>query len=107
MIFQQIRSATSIISYANKRFLIDPMLAPQGTYPAVPYTVSTGKGNPDCELPCPVENLFDIDAVIVTHMHFDHFDEVAAKLLHKHLHLLFQSDKDSSHNNGNNTRVVW
>ena len=96
MIFQQIRSATSIISYANKRFLIDPMLAPQGTYPAVPYTVSTGKGNPDCELPCPVENLFDIDAVIVTHMHFDHFDEVAAKLLPKHLPLFCQSDKDAA-----------
>lgn len=95
MIFKQIRSATSIITYADKRFLIDPMLAPQGTYPAIPYTVSTGKGNPDCELPCQIEDLLNVDAVIVTHLHFDHFDETAAKFLPKHLPLFSQSAEDA------------
>lgn len=33
MKFQQIRSATSIVHFGGKRFLIDPMLADQGTYP--------------------------------------------------------------------------
>ena len=79
MKFQQIRSATSIVTFAGKRFLIDPMLAEQGTYPSVPDTTSTGRGNPDCELPCPVQDLFNVDAVIVTHLHFDHFDEAAAR----------------------------
>ena len=32
MKFQQIRSATSIVTFANRRFLIDPMLSAQGTY---------------------------------------------------------------------------
>lgn len=31
-----IRNATQLITYAGKRFLIDPMLAPQGAYPGFP-----------------------------------------------------------------------
>ena len=81
MKFQQIRSATSIVHFGGKRFLIDPMLADQGTYPDVPETTSTGRVNPDCDLPCPINSLFDVDAVIVTHLHFDHFDAVAAEVL--------------------------
>ena len=79
MKFQQIRSATSIVTFANRRFLIDPMLSAQGTYPAVPDTTSTGRGNPDCDLPCPIQDLFNVDAVIVTHLHFDHFDKAAVR----------------------------
>lgn len=29
----QIRNATQIIQYAGKTFLIDPLLAPKGSYP--------------------------------------------------------------------------
>ncbi len=95
MKFHQIRSATSIVHFGGKRFLIDPMLADQGTYPAVPETTSTGRGNPDCDLPCQIENLFDVDAVIVTHLHFDHFDDVAAKVLPKTLTLFSQSEDEA------------
>jgi L-ascorbate metabolism protein UlaG (beta-lactamase superfamily) len=31
-----IRNATQLITYAGKRLLIDPMLAPQGAYPGFP-----------------------------------------------------------------------
>ena len=92
MKFQQIRSATSIVTFGNKRFLIDPMLSDQGTYPSLPDTTSTGRGNPDCPLPCPVQDLFEVDAIIVTHLHFDHFDEAAAKLLPKDLPIFVQSE---------------
>lgn len=85
MQFQQIRSATSIVTFGGKRFLIDPMLADQGAYPSIPNTSDTGRGNPDCPLPCPKETLFDVDAVIATHLHFDHFDEEAFQKLPKHL----------------------
>lgn len=95
MKFQQIRSATSIVTFAGKRFLIDPMLSEQGTYPSVPDTTSTGRGNPDCALPCAVEKLFDVDAVIVTHLHFDHFDEAAIQLLPKRLPLFSQSEEEA------------
>ena len=47
MKFQQIRSATSIVTFAGKRFLIDPMLAEQGAYPSVPDTTNTVKNMAD------------------------------------------------------------
>lgn len=96
MKFKQIRSATSIVTFGSKRFLIDPMLAQQGAYPEVPFTTSTGRGNPDCPLPCSVESLFEVDACIVTHLHFDHFDEVAIKGLPRALPLFCQSEDDAS-----------
>lgn len=95
MKFQQIRSATSIVTFGGVRFLIDPMLSAKGTYPSVPDTCSTGRGNPDCDLPCPVEELFDVDACIVTHLHFDHFDEEAAHLLPKTMPLFSQSQEEA------------
>lgn len=87
MHFQQIRSATALIEFAGVRFLVDPMLAPMGTYKEVPFTSSTGRGVPDCELPCVIEELFKVDAVIVTHLHFDHFDKKAREVLPKELPL--------------------
>lgn len=96
MKFQQIRSATSIITFGGVRFLIDPMLSPMGTYPSVPHTCSTGRGNPDSELPCPPEAILDVDAVIITHLHFDHFDEAAIKLLPKTLPLFSQSEEEAA-----------
>lgn len=97
MKFTQIRSATSIVEFGDKRFLIDPMLAKMGAYPDVPFTSTTGRGNPDCELPCPPEAVFrDADAVIVTHYHFDHFDEAAAKLLPKALPLFARCEEEAA-----------
>lgn len=37
----QIRNATQLITYAGKRFLIDPMLAPKGAYPGFPPIFAT------------------------------------------------------------------
>ena len=54
MQFQQIRSATSIVTFGGVRFLIDPMLAPANTYPVFPDTPVCAQGNPTIELPCPV-----------------------------------------------------
>lgn len=66
-----------------------------GTYPSVPETCDTGRGNPDCELPCKPEDLFDVDAVIATHLHFDHFDEAAIRLLPKSLPVFSQSEEEA------------
>ena len=85
MKFQQIRSALSIVEFAGVRFMIDPMLAPKNTYPVFPYTCVTGEGNPTTDLPVSLESLFDVDAVIVTHLHLDHFDDTAREVLPKSL----------------------
>lgn len=95
MLFQQIRSATSIVSFGGKRFLIDPMLAPANTYPIVPDAPVCGRGNPTIELPCRPEDLFDVDAYIVTHWHFDHFDEVAMRILPKDIPLFAKNEKEA------------
>lgn len=95
MKIQQIRNATMIITYANKRFLIDPFLADKGAYPAIPFSVMPEVANPMVELPVSLEDILDIDAVIVTHVHFDHFDEKAKEVLPKHLKLFAQSEKDA------------
>ena len=96
MKFQQIRSATSIVTFGGKRFLIDPMLGPANEYPAVPDAPVAGTGNPTYDLPCPVESVLDVDAVIATHLHFDHFDEVAMNVLPKALPLFCQSEEEAA-----------
>ena len=95
MKFQQICSALSVVEFAGVRFLIDPMLAPKNTYPTFPYTCVTGEGNPTTELPVPLESLFDVDAVIVTHLHLDHFDDTARGVLPKSLVLFAQSESEA------------
>lgn len=84
MNIKQIRNATIIVEYANKRFLIDPMLAEKGTYPPFPGSVKQDQNNPVVSLPIPVDDIIrGVDAVILTHLHLDHFDEAAQRLLPK------------------------
>lgn len=95
MKLQQIRSATVIIDYAGKRFLVDPMLSPKGTFPAFPGTANDHLFNPLVELPIPMEEIVDVDAVIVTHTHEDHWDETAARQIPKNKPLFAQNEQDA------------
>jgi L-ascorbate metabolism protein UlaG (beta-lactamase superfamily) len=79
---QHIRNATSLITINDKRILLDPMLSPKGTLPPVPFTRTLRK-NPLVDLPIHVNNLIDVDAILLTHTHFDHFDKTAKKILDK------------------------
>ncbi len=95
MKFLQVRGATSILVYGGLRFLIDPFFAPKGSLPAVPSPHNALR-NPLVGLPLPVEELIDVDAVIITHMHhFDHFDGYAAKALPKQLAVFAQDAKEA------------
>ena len=92
----QIRNATQLITYAGKRFLIDPMLAPKGTYPGFPGTARADIRNPMVELPVDVQTLLDADAVIVTHTHADHWDQYAVELIAKGKPIYVQNDSDAA-----------
>lgn len=95
MLFQQVRGATSIITFSGKRFLIDPFLAPKGALPPVPSPYND-LPNPLVDLPLPVSEILTVDGVIVTHMHhFDHFDDHAAKALPKSMPMFVQSEKEN------------
>lgn len=91
-----IRNATQLITYAGKRFLIDPMLAPKGAYPGFPGTARADIRNPMVELPVDVKTLLDVDAVIVTHTHDDHWDQAAIELIAKDKPVYVQNDSDAA-----------
>jgi L-ascorbate metabolism protein UlaG (beta-lactamase superfamily) len=96
MKFKQIRSATSIIEYAGKRFLIDPMLGEKESFPGIPETLNSDLANPRVDLPVSIEELTAVDAVIVTHTHPDHWDEAAINLLPKDILIFAQNEKDKN-----------
>lgn len=94
MNIRQIRNATMVLNYAGKKFLIDPFLANKGAYPPFSNTLNQDKYNPTVELTMPVETIIQVDAVIVTHLHLDHFDTVAKKVLPKDIKMIAQSERD-------------
>jgi L-ascorbate metabolism protein UlaG (beta-lactamase superfamily) len=91
----QVRNATLIVTFGGKRFLIDPMLAEQGAYPPFAGTPNDDKRNPTVGLPMPVSRIVDVDAVIVTHMHLDHWDEPAAKAIPPAMPIFAQNEQDA------------
>lgn len=79
---QHIRNATSLITMNGKRILVDPMLSDVGQLPPVPFT-RTLRRNPSVPLPVTLDTFDNIDAILLTHLHFDHFDKTAKTVLNK------------------------
>lgn len=79
----QVRHATQIITYAGKTFLIDPMLAEKEAYEGFAGTVHAEIRIPMVPLPFDTDTLLDVDAIIVTHTHLDHWDDAAVTLIPK------------------------
>lgn len=97
MNIHQIRNATIVVEYAGKKFLIDPMLAEKGTYPPFPNAPRQDQKNPLVSLPSSIDNIIqNIDAVIVTHLHYDHWDETAKEALPKEIKLFAQNEEDAT-----------
>jgi L-ascorbate metabolism protein UlaG (beta-lactamase superfamily) len=89
-----IRNATLVIRAAGLRLLVDPQLDPAGARPAVPNTPNP-RPNPLVELPEPPEALVArLDAVLVTHLHQDHFDDTARRVLPKDKPVLCQPEDE-------------
>lgn len=95
MLIQQIRNATIKITIGGVKFLVDPMFAPKEAYPPIPESLIPGNAWPFCALPqTEAEITADIDAVIMTHYHIDHFDEFAVKALDKNIKIFAQGEYD-------------
>ena len=87
-----VRNATLDVRVAGLRLLVDPQLDPAGARPAVPDTPNPRR-NPLVELPEPPEALIGgLDAVLVTHLHQDHFDDTARRLLPRDTPILCQPE---------------
>lgn len=92
---KQIRNATLVVEYAGKKFLTDPMLSKKGTYPPFPNSLRQDQKNPLVELPIPVEQVIDgIDAVFLSHLHLDHYDDGAKELIPKSIKVFVQDEAD-------------
>jgi L-ascorbate metabolism protein UlaG (beta-lactamase superfamily) len=87
-----IRHATVLVKVAGHCVLVDPMLDPAGARPPVEDTPNPVP-NPLVELPEPAEVVVGgLNAVLVTHLHRDHLDETAIRLLPKELPVLCQPE---------------
>ncbi len=95
MNIQQIRSATVKITYGGSVFLIDPMFAQKDAYPPIPMSFSPDRRWPMVDLPVSEKEILqDVDAVIMTHYHIDHFDEFAVNSLSKDIKIFVQDEED-------------
>ena len=94
MLIHQIRNATLIITYKDKKFLIDPWLMPKDYMPGFEMAVNANVRQPRVELPLSVEKIVDVDAVILTHFHPDHWDEFATKAIDKKIPFFVQREVD-------------
>lgn len=80
MKIQFIRQATMLIEIDGRSILVDPMLSEAGKMAAVPG-VANSSANPLVPLPVDPLSLIHADAVLVTHIHRDHFDDAAKENL--------------------------
>ena len=95
--YQQLRSATGKVIYNGTTFLIDPMLAEKGRYEGFAGTFNAEVRNPTVELPESKEKIMEgVDAVIVTHTHLDHWDEVAQQFIDKKIPFFVQDEADAA-----------
>lgn len=92
----QVRNATLLLDYAGSKFLIDPLFAEKGAFPGFPGSASSQFSNPLVALPLPVAQLLDVDAVIVTHLHIDHWDDAAKAAIPKDKPLFAQNEEDAT-----------
>lgn len=95
MRLQLLRHATLIIEYAGKRLLVDPMLGTKGEMTPI-ENAPNPQPNPLVGLPVAAEEVIrNIDALLVTHTHRDHWDAAAAKLLPKTLPIYGQPEDEA------------
>jgi L-ascorbate metabolism protein UlaG (beta-lactamase superfamily) len=76
-----VRNATLRLEMGGRSLLVDPMLDPAGARPPIEGTPNP-RPNPLVELPRTTAELTDgLDAVLVTHLHEDHLDDAAVRVL--------------------------
>lgn len=92
------RNATQRLHYAGHELLLDPYFAPKHSRPSF-----TGRSpNPLVDLPCsPDEIMAGAELLIISHLHSDHYDPEAQRLLPKDLPVLCQpGDEETLRNDG-------
>lgn len=95
--YEHVRNATGKLTYNDTTILIDPMLAEKGRYEGFQNCFNPEVRNPVVELLESKEKVLEnVDAVIVTHTHLDHWDEVAQSFIQKDILLFAQDEQDAA-----------
>lgn len=90
-----IRHATLVVEYDGHTILVDPMLDDASARPPIQNSPNP-RNNPLVPLPIPAQELLqDVEAVLVTHTHSDHWDATAGKLLPKDMPLFGQPEDEA------------
>ena len=88
-----IRNATLRVRFNGRLFLVDPFLAAKGTVRSFAGIAQ----NPIVALPLTPEAVIDgAEMVLISHLHVDHFDEVAMNLLPKTVPILCQPGDEAT-----------
>lgn len=93
--FQQIRNATVKLRYPGVTFLIDPWLSEPCSPEEKAQALRTRSfiEKPICPLPAPPEEILaDVDVILTTHLHEDHF---SADYLPRDARMVFQNRADA------------
>ena len=89
-----VRHATLILELEGRRILVEPMLDDAGARDPVEDTPRQRR-NPLVPLPFPAEEVVrGLDAVLVTHLHQDHFDETGARLVPRDVPVFCQPEDE-------------
>ncbi len=89
-----VRHATLLVELGGRRILVEPMLDPPGARPSVEDS-PIPRRNPLVPLPIPAEEVVaGLDAVIVTHLHRDHFDDTGAALVPRDVPVFCQPEDE-------------
>jgi L-ascorbate metabolism protein UlaG (beta-lactamase superfamily) len=90
-----VRHATLLLDLDGRRLLVDPQLDDAGARPPIDNTPQPRR-NPLVPLPSPAEEVVrGVDAVVVTHLHRDHLDETAERLLARDVPVFCQPEDEA------------
>lgn len=93
MHIQLLRHATLVLTYPTHRLLVDPMLSPKGAMPAAPGSPNPRR-QPTVDLPITASELqgllASLSAVVLTHLHPDHWDSEAQRRISPDLPVICQ-----------------
>lgn len=93
MQIQLIRHATLLIQFNEQTWLVDPIFSDAESMEPVPGVPNT-RHNPLVDLSVPISTLLNVDAILLTHLHRDHFDAEAASRLSKLLPIFCQPNDE-------------
>ncbi|MDP4169973.1 MAG: MBL fold metallo-hydrolase [Bacillota bacterium] len=106
MKIQLVRHATHVITYNGKKLLLDPMFSEKGSLLPVLNAPNEHLNNPLTELPMEIKEFINVDAIVVTHTHRDHFDDAAIECLPKSLPLFCQPEDEKIIQEKGFTKVI-